>query len=967
LEAFVQTQVESAFSPVARSFTTVELEHHTTLLQAMAAAHIDTWTNGQLSNEERTQSIMANSDAQFIMQEAWQRESQEDDALPDVWDNMDLRNFVLAQAAIHLEGGTASSHVERFYADEFQRAYVQVQRSTSHHSDLTSETLARAILANRQAASIMSTARFGSGSLETGLILDVLYEPTSTRNTTRTTAVPTPEIYVPPTATNPPMFTRNRRNLRTQPEAFYQAALQEYTRCAAPDKDVEPAGRNWFDPSSEIHQSLISPLLKVGSWARYFLSRLPGAGPLVGQHAACPYTAQDFALFLPLSQVTPLPRDIAPLDIVVAGFPLHAGSHEVQARLRQLGIDPLHQSVAMSTDTRKYKDRKADSLVDTAYATMQVPHSIVLWQLIQGQGRAYFEDTPDTTDSHALSLWVDDRSLENILRMNIIHTAGKPRMTLPAIMHAVGFQQEDFRRIGAWILRQQGIPAVTIRMFDVIQARPGNGNRIQARILLPWYSYHGGLEVVLPSKEAYADFLATSTPNRKYTMSLHSLYDLMTADEQDAFRAAQPDLNMDSLKTFALEMTVSAKPVATDKVTRIPSLLEADQATRIVYLFPTSQGATAIKNKHGNTLSKMRTNIRDHARRSGVQVEEVIVSYFTDSDTWFMNDGIALIMPSPEAARQYWENINIEMNRVTKVWEPLSGIKPDGTVLSSQPYRASTTSDVARTKRKRSPPHNNTALVTTTSNNSAPCIETAEQRGVAIRGGRGGASSRTSMPARVVSHASASAVPKHRDLVVRFSSSDHNTATQPDPTPSSTALVPAHGPIGTSEHVLNISSQLHAALSVQSDRIVKQVQDATQTQKELVDKLIEEQREQRRAQAEDRQSLQKSMQSLMEMAQFALAAYAVRGPAGSPGSTQPASNSTSAAPTGATGGSPPQHAGAPGSRASSVQPDTSAGPQALTRASSTGSSSTRVSTRRTRKETTEEEHEGTSSSSQPHD
>ena len=322
----------------------------------------------------------------------------------------------------------------------------------------------------------MSTARFGSGSLETGLILDVLYEPTSTRNTTRTTAVPTPEIYVPPTATNPPMFTRNRRNLRTQPEAFYQAALQEYTRCAAPDKDVEPAGRNWFDPSSEIHQSLISPLLKVGSWARYFLSRLPGAGPLVGQHAACPYTAQDFALFLPLSQVTPLPRDIAPLDIVVAGFPLHAGSHEVQARLRQLGIDPLHQSVAMSTDTRKYKDRKADSLVDTAYATMQVPHSIVLWQLIQGQGRAYFEDTPDTTDSHALSLWVDNRSLDNILRMNIIHTAGKPRMTLPAIMHAVGFQQEDFRRIGAWILRQQGIPAVTIRMFDVIQARPGNGN-----------------------------------------------------------------------------------------------------------------------------------------------------------------------------------------------------------------------------------------------------------------------------------------------------------------------------------------------------------------------------------------------------------------------------------------------------------------------------------------------------------
>ncbi len=47
LEAFVQTQVESAFSPVARTFTTIELEHQTALLQAMDAAHIDTWTNGQ--------------------------------------------------------------------------------------------------------------------------------------------------------------------------------------------------------------------------------------------------------------------------------------------------------------------------------------------------------------------------------------------------------------------------------------------------------------------------------------------------------------------------------------------------------------------------------------------------------------------------------------------------------------------------------------------------------------------------------------------------------------------------------------------------------------------------------------------------------------------------------------------------------------------------------------------------------
>jgi hypothetical protein len=209
----------------------------------------------------------------------------------------------------------------------------------------------------------------------------------------------------------------------------------------------------------------------------------------------------------------------------------------------------------MATDTRKYKDRRADSLVDTAYAKMLAHHFLVLWQLIQGQGRAYFEDTPDNTNSHALSIWLDNCSLENILHMNIIHTAGKPRMTLPAIMHTVGFQQEDFRHIGSWALSQQGIPAVTIRMFDVIPAKTTAQN--PDRKLLHWYSYYGGLEVVLPSKQAYEEFLATSTPNSKYTLSLHSLYDLMTAGEKDAFRDAQPDLDLASPKTFALEMTVS--------------------------------------------------------------------------------------------------------------------------------------------------------------------------------------------------------------------------------------------------------------------------------------------------------------------------------------------------------------------------------------------------------------------------
>ncbi len=141
LEDFVRTQVESAFSPVARSFTTVELEHQTALLQAMAAAHINTWMNSQQSTEERIQSIMANQDALAIMHKAWQQESQEDDTPHDAWDNTDLREFVLTQAEIYLVGGTASSHVERFYADEFQRAYVQVQRSTRHlpYADLTPE------------------------------------------------------------------------------------------------------------------------------------------------------------------------------------------------------------------------------------------------------------------------------------------------------------------------------------------------------------------------------------------------------------------------------------------------------------------------------------------------------------------------------------------------------------------------------------------------------------------------------------------------------------------------------------------------------------------------------------------------------------------------------------------------------------------------------------------------------------
>jgi len=325
-------------------------------------------------------------------------------------------------------------------AEEFHRAAITSWWAiwTRAPDDRTPTNIAQAILANRKAASTLYRSWLSRADLEKYQTLDALYATTPSRANPASSSASG-------TSPSTSLFTRNRHNLRTQTEAYYRASMHEYARCVAlVNSSLQPG----LNSSEAAHLQHITPLLRAAAWIRHSVSSLPGAGQLLAHHTLCPYHARDFRAFRPTSLLTILDPGMALLQVIVTGFPLDASDRALLDRLRQLGVEPTSPLLLTSGCT--------------AQATVTVRHSLAVWQIIQGLQPAYYESTPDHTYSHMLGIWVDDPSLGNILRMRIVHDSSQPCMTLPAVMHAVGFQQEEFQRILAWGLRSQRIPAISV-------------------------------------------------------------------------------------------------------------------------------------------------------------------------------------------------------------------------------------------------------------------------------------------------------------------------------------------------------------------------------------------------------------------------------------------------------------------------------------------------------------------------
>ncbi len=249
--------------------------------------------------------------------------------------------------------------------------------------------------------------------------------------------------------------------------------MHKYARCVAlVNSSLQPR----LNAAEAAHQQHITPLLHTAAWICHSVSSLLGAGHLLAHHTLCPYHARDFRAFRPTSQLTILYPGMALLQVIVTGFPLEASDRALLYHLRQLGVEPTSPLLLTSGCT--------------AQATVTVHHSLAVWQIIQGLQPAYYESTPDHTYAHMLSIWVDEPSLGNILQMQVVHNRSQPRMTLPAVMHAVGFQQEEFQRILTWGLRSQRIPAISVRLLDsttssqgtpVQQPCPGTAPRVNLR------------------------------------------------------------------------------------------------------------------------------------------------------------------------------------------------------------------------------------------------------------------------------------------------------------------------------------------------------------------------------------------------------------------------------------------------------------------------------------------------------
>jgi hypothetical protein len=520
-----------------------------------------------------------------------------------------------------------------------------------------------------------------------------------------------------------------------------------------------------------------------------------------------------------------------PLQIVVAGFPLNATASTVQARLKQINVNPVALTIDMAASRSKY--RNAKSPVTTASATLKVQNTPSVWRLIQGSVTAHFEETPDAS-SHMLSFWPEDRSLTNMMRMNIAYESNQARMTIPAVMHAVGFQMEDFRRFMAHALRTLGIPAVGIRMSDTTMQDRG------PKTVCPWYSFHGGIEVILPSKEAYAALVRDRSRNKAVTVTLSMLYDMLQEDHKAAFKTVLPDFHLSAFNSFPLIMNINTPPVPIQddkRVEHLRNLIPDDSLDKTVILYINQYQATSVKQKYGTTIAKMKETLLGNAKRSGAPIQDIVVSYNTETEEWNWAEGLALVMLTPDSASKYRDAVCEVLEEKVVVWEPLASTTPTGAVNWCNKYRATVASEEfhqAAGKRKRGG---------TTGAGKAGDSGSKTREPSAAAGTTGGRSSRKPPPPVQPNSTSSVSVEVVRKVPQTGRVMGTPVAAHVSPPP--TALVPTgpSAPAPTTVTVANITSCLQTILTAQTQSLVTMMQAQAASEREARERFEKQQME----------------------------------------------------------------------------------------------------------------------------
>jgi hypothetical protein len=600
-------------------------------------------------------------------------------------EEMEFRNFVAGHVRNFLEAGTAPSDpAQAAYVNAIQYAYSRLPSFPS-----TADNITTALLATPE-----STASLRQAMTDVQLNGLIIHDA---------------EEYSPP---SPPPETESKLIVRPTGRPFLPSNInqhveecrQTYLAGAQPLNSSKK-----FDPNDSAHVKHVDKLLRAALWIRFLLENIPGPGMAVTRHDLCSLKDEDLSQTAIEKSNSSAIGTSAHLPVTVSGFPLAVTAEQLEDRMRDIGAPPVTLSIAMATRERKYREAAHSTdpnarLITTAWATMQIPNSVRSWQLLSGIITAFYEAGHGALNGHMMGFRVEHwTEVGNIIRLNT--TSDGPRMTLPSVMNAVGFQQEQWNRFLTYTLRQQGLPALWARMSDCAPKQPN-----QPTQLYPWFGYHGTIDVFLPSKTAYAAALANK---KTYTVTLkHLLY--MLPPTQRTTVLEQSSTTEADLEQFPLALHLISPFRSSDSASihSWSTLISDEELPRTVVVYPTAAQKGYIEKVHGRTPESIQRVMLAAAQNWAIPLLKVTLSYFADTRAWAWSDGIALVMKTEASATKCQGKLSSK----GKHWHPASAIdKPKSAPYHEERYKSALASSIRKTptpsshagdKRKEAPtPH----------------------------------------------------------------------------------------------------------------------------------------------------------------------------------------------------------------------------------------------------------------------
>jgi hypothetical protein len=195
------------------------------------------------------------------------------------------------------------------------------------------------------------------------------------------------------------------------------------------------------------------------------------------------------------------------INVRVNGLPFDVTLDELHDRLRELDVDVRVDWTVLANSHSKYQ--RSPTRMPTSWASIQARNSATLWSLLGGFTSVLWDDR-DTEYGDMLGFHLDDN--EASLRITFA-PAGK-RTSLLSLMHAVGFQEEEAKRLLIDALVRKGIPALWIHFDD---STPRQGNQLGA--LCPWHSASGGIRVIF-ANEGVAQKMLDRYKDRSFTIDM---------------------------------------------------------------------------------------------------------------------------------------------------------------------------------------------------------------------------------------------------------------------------------------------------------------------------------------------------------------------------------------------------------------------------------------------------------------